>query len=78
MRCESEHVFRGADNVETTLIRVNPDFPLPDSDPAQLRKGRVSLIPVMATGLAAVEKIDAALRESGALAGAREGFAALA
>lgn len=62
VRCESEHVFKGADNVSTTLIRVNPDFPLGDQDAEALTKGRVNVIPVMARGLEAVEKIDAALK----------------
>ena len=62
VRCESEHVFKGADNVETTLVRINPELPLNDGDPAALDKGRVRVLPVMSRGLAAVEKIDAALR----------------
>ena len=48
VRCEAEHVFRGADNVETTLIRVNPELPLPDGDPEKLRAGDV--VSVMCRG----------------------------
>ena len=63
VRCESEHVFRGADNVETTLIRVNPELPLPDGDPEKLRAGDVAVVSVMCRGLEAVAKIDAALKD---------------
>ena len=62
VRCESEHVFRGADNVETTLVRVNPELPLVDMDPEKFRKGHMTCISIMAKGLDAVSKIDAHLK----------------
>ena len=63
VRHESEHVFRNVDAVATTLIRVNPELPLPDNDVDKLAAGRVRVLSVMAGGLDAVRRIDACLRE---------------
>ena len=63
VRHESEHVFRNVDAVATTLIRVNPELPLPDNDVDKLAAGRVRVLSVMTGGLDAVRRIDACLRE---------------
>lgn len=63
VRHESEHVFRNVDAVATTLIRVNPELPLPDNDVEKLAAGRVRVVSVMSGGLDAVRRIDACLRE---------------
>ena len=54
VRHESEHVFRNVDAVATTLIRVNPELPLPDNDVDKLAAGRVRVVSIMAGGLDAI------------------------
>ncbi|KAJ1458471.1 hypothetical protein M885DRAFT_512932 [Pelagophyceae sp. CCMP2097] len=61
VRVESENVFRRAENVETTVIRVNPELPLNDADVDKLAAGGVVVLPVLSRGLAAVHMIDAAV-----------------
>lgn len=58
VRRETEHLFEDAD-LQTTLIRVNPEFPLADSDPLDHRN--FSFLPIMTTGLAAVDAINASI-----------------
>jgi len=60
VRQETEHAFDDAKGVETTLIRVNPEFPLADSDHFE----DFTFIPVMTTGLDAIDKIDDAIQRT--------------
>lgn len=62
VRHESESVFRNADAISTTVIRVNPELPLPDNDAEKLAAGRVRFVSIMSGGLDAVRCIDSCLR----------------
>jgi len=61
VRRETERLFDdSSDAIHTTLIRVNPDFPLSDSD-RTITDAAFTFVPIMTTGLNAVHKIDDAI-----------------